>query len=425
MTELKLSGPPTTPPEEPTVLFKFAYRFLLLDLAARWVILGLWQVGWLYNWMFWVAQVFVIPAIIFYWSDERSSAVANKNNLKLAKVEPKSTTRSVLLAILAILIGTYIAYSLYDTRLWLRIVLTVGTFFTYSSYIVAVYVGSMDWERVEPLPDEVEEELTDIAWRDQNDRAIIELETDKISLSHKVEAYTLESALFGALAFSGFVTIVASEKPVLQGVQRLIGDIFELLNMALRFDFSSVDQVLADLTVEHTLLAAIATQTLISAVFFLSVIISRLRFNDVMRRVELSTRLAIFYNVKEEELGLLSFQALDQEKANLQLQRLDDLKAKISLATFWAEQSMKDLVPVVRYMSAFRNFGVISFLLILITSALWVSRFLAILFTGLSVLAFVYPFLDKVVRDRKLSNIRFFQKGKRFFPHLGSKERNV
>jgi hypothetical protein len=69
-------------------------------------------------------------------------------------------------------------------------------------------------------------------------------------------------------------------------------------------------------------------------------------------------------------------------------------------------------------MSVFRNLGIISFLLILITSALWVSKALAIVFTVLSALAYIYPMFDKWVRDRKLTGIGFFERGKRFFPHL-------
>lgn len=406
--------------EEPTRYFKFTYRYLLLDLSLRWVVLGVRQFDLINDWIFWIAQAIAIPALVLYLSDKRSTEVADKYGLKAGKAQPKDTTGSVLFGLFAVLLGTYISYSLYPWRLWVRIIFAVATLLVYGCYVLAVYVFSLDPTPVDNISgiSEAEEVLTDQEWRDENDRAIIELETDKISLSHKVEAYTLESALFGALAFSGFVTIVASEKPVLDGVQRLLADGLALIKIILRFDFSTFDQVFTDLTIEHTLLAAIATQTLISAVFFLSVIISRLRFNDVMRRVELSTRLASSYNSKEEELLNFSFQTTDQKTIDLQEEKLKELKPKISQATFYAEQSMKDLVPVVRYMSVFRNLGVISFLLILITSALWVSRFLAIVFTVLSLLAYVYPFLDKLIRDRKLSSIRFFQKGKRFFPHL-------
>ena len=415
--------PPTPAGENPTHYFYFSYRFLLLDVALRWAVLGLRQFDWINDWIFWIAQGIVIPSLIFYLADNRATEVAATFGLKAAQTQPKDTSASVIFVVSVALLGAYISYSLYSWRQWLRLLFAGTSFLVYGTYVFIIYMDSLQARSAENLSavGEAEEVMTDQEWRDENDRAIIQLETDKISLSHKVEAYTLESALFGALAFSGFVTIVASDKPVLEGVQRLLGDIGMLINMVLRFDFTSLGQVLTDLTIEHTLLAAIASQTLISAVFFLSVIISRLRFNDVMRRVEFSTKLASSHNSKEEDLLNLAFQTMDATKTNLQEARLQDLKAKISMATFYAEESMKDLVPVVRYMSVFRNLGVISFLLILITSALWVSRFLAIVFAALSLLAFVYPFLDKLVRDRKLTGIRFFQKGKRFFPHLGSK----
>lgn len=422
MAEVESSSSAETA-EEPVRLFHFTYRYLLLDFTLRWVMLGLRQVDWINDWIFWLAQGFAIPIFVVYLSDRRGNEVARKYGLKPSKAQPKDTTGTVVFSLFVILLGTYITYSLYPWRVWLRVLFATIAFVVYGLYVFMVYLDSLKATPADNIPpaSEAEETLTDPQWRDENDRAIIELETEKISQSHKVEAYTLESALFGALAFSGFVTIVSSEKPVLAGVQKLLEDISALINMGLTFDFSNLNQVLNDLTLENTLLAAIATQTLISAVFFLSVIISRLRFNDVMRRVELATRLASAYNCKEEELCSLSYQTIDPAKVVLQEERLAELKAKISLATFYAEASMKDLMPVVRYMSVFRNLGVISFLLILVTSALWVSRFLAMVFTGLSLLAYVYPFLDKLIRDRKLSGIGFFQKGKRFFPHLGGK----
>lgn len=406
-------------------IFKFTYFYLLLDISLRWIILGGKQFDLINDWVFWISQIIIIPVLVLFNVEKTSTEVQRKFNIKSASnVQPKNTITSAMFTLLIVAIGSYITFSLYITwHIWVRVIFSLFGFLVYGFYIIVVYFNSVRDELAESSIATLEDEeaLTDNEWRDENDRVIIKLETDKISLSQRVEAYSLESTLFGALAFSGFVTIVASEKPVLAGVQILIEDILAIFNMILRFEFDVFEPILNDIARENTLLAAIAAQTLVSAVFFLSVIISRLRFNDILKRVDYSTRLASAYNQKEEEVLNLILQDSSEERYKLQEERLQDLKSKISVSIYYAEHSMSDLVPIVMYMSVFRNLGVISFLLILITSALWVSKVLAMIFTGLSILAYVYPFLDKWIRDRKLSGISFFQRGKRFFPHLARK----
>ncbi len=144
--------------------------------------------------------------------------------------------------------------------------------------------------------------------------------------------------------------------------------------------------------------------------FFLSVIVSRLRFNDALKRVDYAVRIASSYNDKEEEVYNFVLQGHDEAKVR---HRLTILKEKITVALYHAEESFRDLRPIVNYMWVFRNLGLISFLLILITGALWVSPILAILFTSLAVLAFVYSALDTWIRTRSLEKrgiIHFFRK---------------
>lgn len=121
-------------------------------------------------------------------------------------------------------------------------------------------------------------------------------------------------------------------------------------------------------------------------------------------------------NNKEEEVYNFVLQGHDEVKIR---NRLEILKKKISDAVYHAEESFRDLRPIVNYMWVFRNLGLISFLLILITGALWVSPILAILFTTLSVLALVYSALDTWIRTRSLEKrgiIGFFRKKAGLFP---------
>jgi hypothetical protein len=408
------------PPNKNVHKFKLSYVTIILDYILRWALYAGWQFNYISGSLLWIGQAAIIPVIVLIVLVWRHATVGKRYpEIDASEINTQATLWSFIIILFTAFLGSYITYSLYPTwGFWTKFSLASLIFIAYGIYMLALVAISV---RMKPEPQSstaTEAELTDDEWRDENDRLIIKLETDKLSLSQRVEAYTLESALFGALGFSGFVTIIASEKPVLQGVHTLLEDISKVFTMGINLEFRQIAQVFPDIMENHTLIAAIAVQTLISSMFFLSVIIARLRFNDVLRRVDYAIRLASSYNDKEEDLLLLALQESAKDKMELE-RRMQNVKTKISESIYHAEQqSWNGLVPIVKYMSISRNLGVISFLLILITSALWVSKVMAIIFTAMSVLGYVYPSFDRWLRDRNLSDIVFFQRGIKFFPHL-------
>ncbi len=400
--------------------FKFAYSFILLDYLLRWGLYGLWRFHMVNSWLFWIGQVLAISLIVGVLVAVRYTNTKEKYNIPPnEEISNETTLPSTLFTLSGVLLATYISFTLFSGwSLWLRVVFSILIFLVYGFYILVIYVLSVQTTSKEdgtPAPIE----LSVDEWIDENDLEIVRLETDKISLSQRVDTYTLESTLFGALSFSGFVTIIASDKPVLVGVRELIADFAQVLNMIIQFDFSHLWQPIVGIATDTALIAAIAVETLICSMFFLSVIVSRLRFNDVLKRVDYAVRMATSYNDKEEEVYNLILQQHDEVNERAIRNRLQKLKDKISTAVYHAEESFRDLRPIVNYMWVFRNLGLISFLLILITGALWVSPILAILFASLSVLAYVYSELDSWIRTRSLKKrgiIHFFSKKAGLFP---------
>ena len=400
-----------------TRTFKFAYFFILFDYLLRWILYGLWRFQLVNGWVFWIGQVVVISLVVAVLVVVRNENTREKYKVTSgADVSPEATLLSTILALAGVFLGTYIAFTIFSgSSLWIRIVSSLLTFLVYGFYIFAIYISSVQTtikEDEAPAPIE----LSVDEWIDENDLEIVRLETDKISLTQRVDTYTLESTLFGALSFSGFVTIIASDKAVLIGVRELITNLTQIGRMILQFDFTHFGQPIAGMGTEMALIAGIAVETLICSMFFLSVIVSRLRFNDVLKRVDYAVRIASSYNDKEEEVYNFVLQGHDESKVRNRLQALKD---KISVAVYHAEESFRDLRPIVNYMRVFRNLGLISFLLILITGALWVSPILAVLFTSLAILAFVYSALDTVIRTRSLEKrgiVHFFRKKAGLFP---------
>jgi hypothetical protein len=233
-------------------------------------------------------------------------------------------------------------------------------------------------------------------------------------MQQRVDTYTLESALFGALSFSAFVTIIASEKATLAGAKTFVDDVVRLFEAAVALSPDSAVTVAREIGQETTLLAAIAAQTLICSSFFLSVIICRLRFNDLLARTDYCIRVATQFNQKEETLHAAVL-PLGETPIHIGA-RLKVLHDNISESVSLANQAMGTLKPVVAYMAFFRNLGVLVFLLILIASSLWISEVLAILFGVLTVGVYAYPLLDRI-RDRAMRHIQGFRKkSMRFLP---------
>ena len=400
--------------------FKFTYSFILMDYLSRWLLYGLWHFQIVNSWVFWIGQAFVISLLGFTLVANRSAKVKAQHNIPPnTAISAEATLLSAIFTLSGVLLGTYIVFSLFKGwSLWVRIVLSVFTFLVYGFHILLLYFSSIKKTTKEDGTP-VSIELPVDEWIDENDLEIVRLETDKISLSQRVDTYTLESTLFGALSFSGFVTIIASEKEVLSGVRELITDLAQVVHLIAQFEFSQLWQAVGIMATETALLAAIAVETLICSMFFLSVIVSRLRFNDVLKRVDYAVRIASSYNDKEEEVYNLILQEHGENKEIAITNRLQILKNKISNAVYHAEESFRDLRPIVNYMRVSRNLGLVSFLIILITGALWVSAILAILFTSLSILAYVYTALDSWIRTRSLEKrgiVHFFSKKTGLFP---------
>jgi len=410
MTQPQDQLTPKTPTTKSHKL-KFTYSFILLDYFLRLFLYGLWRLHLVPSWLFWVGQILGISVFVFMWVAFRAPTIRAKYNIPEGEpIYSEDTLLSTIFTFSGVLLATYIVFTIFQAwSLWVRVVFSVLTFLVYGLYVFVINSNSIQ-AKIKENATAAPVQLPVDEWIDENDLEIVRLETDKISLSQRVDTYTLESTLFGALSFSAFVTIIASDKPVLAGVRELIADFSQCAHDILQFEFRHLWQPIAGMATETTLIAAIALETLICSMFFLSVIVSRLRFNDVLKRVDYAVRIASSYNDKEEEVYNLILEGHDESKVS---NRLQVLKDRISNAVYHAEESFKDLRPIVNYMWVFRNLGLVSFLLILVTGALWVSPMLAILFTSLSVLAYVYSALDSWIRTRSLEKrgiVNFFSK---------------
>jgi hypothetical protein len=372
----------------------------------RYAILGLWRTSIISSTWFWVGQAIVIPTGIFTWTQVRETALKKRLNIPdNVRIEPKDAAHWILFMFLLMVHGGFQIF----TRLslsprWLQILVGIVLSLTNAFYILVVALYSAS-DRNLKVADETETKSYDEV--DDNDRLLISLQTEVAVFERRVESYTLESTLIGALAFSAFVTVISSDKVSLASVRSLLAQTRVLLHAALTLDFKQLRAYAFDNLTENTVLAAVASLALICSMFFIAVVVARLRFNSLVGFANYSTQMTAAFNEKEEDLArhLLLVQGTPPHSVELRLNRLREL---ITGSLDEARLAVDQLRPIIFYMGVFRRIGIVVFLATLVASALLISQLLAAGFAVIGLIAYGYPTLDRWARDGALRKHGFF-----------------
>jgi hypothetical protein len=240
---------------------------------------------------------------------------------------------------------------------------------------------------------------------DLNDNDILAIENRIKSLAVRVDAYILESVMFGALGFSGFLTLIASDLDKFNYLNmRMFGHhLVEFMLDLMIFEFKTIEQYRLFSTNPEHLLILIMFQTLLCSMFFMLVIAARIKFSRLAENTDNVIGLARSLNDKEEEVYLLRIQNFGN--AEYLDDRLVMLANKINRSIVQAHKLIEELNPVAAYMSLFRNLGVLMFLLIIITSLLFFHTTIAAFFVFLALMAYIYKRLDDWYRKKRMTQI--------------------
>ncbi|WP_020530858.1 tetratricopeptide repeat protein [Flexithrix dorotheae] len=219
---------------------------------------------------------------------------------------------------------------------------------------------------------------------DENDEAFVRLETGFVSKKQRIEAYVIESTLFGALSFSAFLQLIANDLITLAGVEDFVVLYNDVFNMLLLLNFEGLFNSMGIMTEKTHVFSILAILTLLCSIMFLVVIASRLRFRDVSDKLEQCFNLIRSLNNKEEHLLLKEHVSKEDEK------RFKLLNQKILNQLNEANAYVREINPIAGFMQYFRDLGVVIFFIILIASGLFFSKFLAIAFSLLAVFTILY-----------------------------------
>lgn len=396
------------PAEKPT--FDAPYWPTILDYALRWIALELWRYGLIHTAIFWGLQIVAIPVLIASLIFPREERLKKKYGIA-STLLPEDTPLSMLLMAFVVFSGAYITYTLAEGRhpairiLFAAIVVVVYGFYAVVLHITPVASRSkedrmMELRALEEALARDEDEAVDA-----NNIRIARMETEINSISQRVESYTLESALFGGLAFSGFLTLISADDSTLPKTRLLVAHLSAFIRRVAEKGFSGIDFAAVGSLSLDELLAAISLETLVCSMFFVSVIVMRLHFYGILKKVDYAVRVARTYNDKEDEVHHLCSQA---QNPTLQ-SRLERLTGKVADAIDHAEPLFRDLTFIMNYMRGFRSLGIGSFVLILITSAFLLARPVGVAFTVVIVFAYTYSYADHIWRDRRINQKAFFQ----------------
>lgn len=234
---------------------------------------------------------------------------------------------------------------------------------------------------------QIEEQLIPIndATPDENDEHIVTLESRLKSIQQRIESYVLESALLGALAFSGFLQILSQNTISMNDLATFGNHITMLLEMMIKYDIIGFYKVVVLLTNPKDLFSFISALCLLCSTFFLLVIATRLRFSRVSDEVQHFLTLAHDYNEKEDEL-FNNRKSLDDEDTI----RLNHFSEKVRSYLSQTQNAMLELQPIEIYMQLFRGLGVSTFFIIVAASAMFIGGWLAWLFISTFLVSQLY-----------------------------------
>lgn len=401
-------------------------KIIVLDYCLRWVSLWMYQTGITSgigdkilgvgddNGFFFIVQFLIIPIIVMaiaFFRDKYINKRAthlfqelNYNNLKLIIHHSPWNYLVTFLFVISGIFIPFVAFGLDANADAMQMNINIAKLvlgIVYGSYLMilikqfskSIPTIPIIIEQIEGI--ELKQIKSDLS-HDENDDEIVELDVSLRSANEKMEAYVLEAALFGALAFSAFLQLVSSDSLSMEDVGLFSHKTAELFSNLVHFksvdSYESIQFILSKVG----LMSLVAYQTLFCSIFFMAVIASRLKFNDLTDSIDRFLNLSKNYNEKEENL-VQSYQGdATQEPVKKITKKIRALLSKGNL-------TLEETKPIMEYMRFFRTLGISTFFAIIVTGGLFISVQLSIILLFISLLSFLYFKLNDILQ--KIRNL--------------------
>ncbi|MEN8251441.1 MAG: hypothetical protein ABFS32_21125, partial [Bacteroidota bacterium] len=367
---------------------------ILLDFLLRSLTLWFFQ-----NWgwdllpfeIFWIVQLFIIPIIIFSFAIFRDKNIIKSTQsfisqikIENIRIRIKNTAWHYLLIFILLLSSSMI--NLLVVILEFDSMAVIITSLLYGSYLLILQTNFSKQLPTylnirQQIEDKEHRELSGELTPDQNDEEIVNLEVNLKAENERMNAYVIEAALFGALAFSGYLQVVSEGGLSLSSIADFNHHLLRVLG-------NYIDSPVKDISVSYSfllsksgILALLGYQLLLCSIFFLAVIASRLRFSKLTDYIDRFLQLSKAMNVKEETLILKD--NADPKAINYYNNKIKDLLRK-------GYKKQDEILPIMEYMQFFRTLGVVMFFIIIITGGLFISVWISLILFFISTLSLFY-----------------------------------
>ncbi len=242
---------------------------------------------------------------------------------------------------------------------------------------------------------------------DENDIELIDMEGKVHNYNSRMQEYALESVIFSGLSVIGFVIALSSGNIDFVLLHKFGMSLSGLHKDIITMDFAGFDKYeIFNLTHENLLFLMLAL-CLNAAMSFLLVLVSRIKFNDLLEQIDNAIRKARNYNNKEEEIFLIQLQhesgSMQGEQAEIISTRLEELSQKIAVQIAKAQTYTHEVEGMLAYITFFRKLGVLLVFLTILAGLMLFDPTIAIFFAVMGVLMYAYRIYDDWHRKQRLA----------------------
>ncbi len=345
---------------------------------------------------YYIIQVLLIPVSIFIFAlyknrkvVKHTQSLISKINVKNIKIKIKTTSWHYLFLFILVILGVLIMLSV--KALEMNYILAIVLGFVYGIYLIVLQVN---FSKRTPSYLDIKKQIVDREHRElageltpeANDEEIINLEVNLKAENERMNAYIIEAALLGALAFSGYLGLVSSGNFSSEIIGEFNFHFFSALSNFIDPTGENISNSFSFLFSKDGILIMLSYQSLFCSIFFLAVIASRLRFSKLTDYIDRYLQLSKAMNDKEESL-------LINDKTNTKAINFYNNKIKNLLQEGYKKQD--ELIPIMEYMQFFRTLGIVMFFIIIITGGLFISPWISMIMAFISLLSMFYFYIGK------------------------------
>lgn len=393
---------------------RLSYGRIIRDIICRLLILQLFNLGMINLTWFWILQLFY--EFIFFlpnrWSNhrkheklkryvERKTHILDdsvlKDILKKTRLKPKKVDPFIMLVFLILIIlGQVSAFSVLDilSVKW-RLPIMFMFLLPMQIIIANLLIGVMTQVPI------INEEMDGLMEDDKNDVSIHKFSSTLLHIKQKIDTYTIESALLGALSLSAYLAILQNNLVNAASFKQCLQLLHELNIAFFNLNFTKASLLFGELFKNDILWHLIVLEGIIASVLYFLLIVARKKTHDQMKELELNLEISKAFNTKEEELINLNI----EENNNKLLER----KKEVSKITNDHIKKAYRLLPVlensIKYMDLLRYAATSTFILLICTSCCIVLPTLGISILIIYLLSEIilkaYPKLLKYLKTEK------------------------